>query len=238
MTTTTTKTRRRRMATVVGGLALAGLLTACGVGVPETTVTPAQSTQPDAAEGTTAPTTRPTGTATQPSASPSSSTSPGSAPKTPGADLLAAVTVTPQAAAASARTALPSGRILSIELERSSGTVVWELDVVTRAAVHEVHVDAVKNKVIANRPDHSAAKVAKAHDRLDRADVSYSEALRTAARTVSGGRVVELELDDSHGAVIWEANVITTGPVRHELEIDARTGKVLEHETEKAHAEH
>ncbi|MDN5797383.1 MAG: PepSY domain-containing protein [Intrasporangium sp.] len=216
----------RRTTTALAALALAGVLAACGTGTPDATVTPnVPATQGQTTQTAPAP----------PTAGETTDSTPGST-GTAAADLLGSVKVTPKDAATTALAAVPNGKVVSIELERSSGTIVWEVDVATSTAIHEVHVDVAQGKVVANRPDRSSNEVAKKQRRLQTAKLTYVQAIEAAATAVPGGHLVELDLDESHGKIVWEADVITDGPVKHDLKIDAITGKVIEHETEAKHS--
>jgi uncharacterized membrane protein YkoI len=61
------------------------------------------------------------------------------------------------------------------------------------------------------------------------ATVSRSEAERIALTTAGGGRVREIELESEEGALVWKVEVIARG-VRHDVYIDARSGKVVRHQ--------
>ncbi|MBC6461233.1 PepSY domain-containing protein [Actinomadura sp. HBU206391] len=61
--------------------------------------------------------------------------------------------------------------------------------------------------------------------------ISRAEAERIALRTVAGGRVESVEHETEHGVPVWDIDVIAGG-AEHDVEIDGRTGKVLQHETD------
>lgn len=66
------------------------------------------------------------------------------------------------------------------------------------------------------------------------AQISASQALQTASQKVQGTVVeVELEEEDDHKA-IWEVYTVTADGKLMEVEIDAKSGEVLEVEEEKA----
>ena len=52
------------------------------------------------------------------------------------------------------------------------------------------------------------------------------------ARTAVPGEIVEVELDREHGRLIYEVEVLTSSGRVRKVEIDARTGDVLEVEDE------
>ncbi|GAB2850003.1 hypothetical protein GCM10027176_61420 [Actinoallomurus bryophytorum] len=56
--------------------------------------------------------------------------------------------------------------------------------------------------------------------------ISRSEAEQIALTAVPGGRVTSAELESEHGAPVWSVHV-TKGGVRHDLDINAYTGKVI-----------
>jgi hypothetical protein len=56
--------------------------------------------------------------------------------------------------------------------------------------------------------------------------ISRSEAEQIALAAVPGGRVTSAELESEHGVPVWSVRV-TDGGVRHDLDINAYTGKVI-----------
>ncbi|HEY0537756.1 MAG TPA: PepSY domain-containing protein [Actinoallomurus sp.] len=56
--------------------------------------------------------------------------------------------------------------------------------------------------------------------------ISRAEAERIALQTVPGCQVRSAELETEHGATVWSVRV-SKGDVTHELQLDARTGKVV-----------
>jgi uncharacterized membrane protein YkoI len=56
--------------------------------------------------------------------------------------------------------------------------------------------------------------------------ISRSEAEQVALAAVPGGRVTSAELESEHGTPVWSVHV-TKGGVRHDLDINAYTGKVI-----------
>jgi hypothetical protein len=56
--------------------------------------------------------------------------------------------------------------------------------------------------------------------------ISRAEAEQIALAAVPGGRVTSAELESEHGTPVWSVHV-TKGGVRHDLDINAYTGKVI-----------
>lgn len=65
------------------------------------------------------------------------------------------------------------------------------------------------------------------------AKISKAEAEKTALSQVKDGKIVDTELEEEHGTLIYEVELKTPGSDdRTEVKIDANTGKVLSVEKE------
>ncbi|PYY34335.1 hypothetical protein DEJ25_01360 [Curtobacterium sp. MCPF17_011] len=200
---TTKKTTTRRIALLtalplVGALALAG----CSSDDDDRDAAPAASA--------------PAAAATEGSTGASASTS-GSAA---GNDALIA-------AAGTARKAVGSGTVTSIEQE--AGGTSWEVLVVTSDGdEQEVHVDADGQRTTAGptKETSDAEDVTENERFVGAADLSVAQAASTLTKTVSG-TVTELGLDDHAGAVVWEGDVLGGSGRTHSVRIDAGSGKVV-----------
>ena len=62
--------------------------------------------------------------------------------------------------------------------------------------------------------------------------LSFQAILRQAEERYPGARLLEAELEDDDGELIYEIELLTDDGVVRELEIDARTGRVLEDEVD------
>lgn len=154
---------------------------------------------------------------------PSASATEGSA----GAGTAAADGKSLAAAAATAREAVGSGTVTSIEQE--AGGTSWEVLVVTAGGdEQEVHVAADGERTTAG----PTKETADAEDRTENerfvgaADLSVSEAASRLTRAVAG-TVTELGLDDHAGAVVWEGDVTDASGTTHSIRIDAGSGEVV-----------
>ena len=65
------------------------------------------------------------------------------------------------------------------------------------------------------------------------AQISVDQALQTALEKVQGTEV-EAEFEEENHKAIWEVELVTADDTLIEVEIDAKTGKVLDVEEEKA----
>ena len=211
----------RRTRLVAGAAGLTLLLAACASAGPSATVSPTPV-------GTTASAT-PSSSASS-SASPSASAATSSPGATSTAALLDGVRLSAGDGATAALAAVGSGRVVAIELEREHGTVVWRVDVLTADAIRELDVDAATGAVLANRIDSDGDDVQKTSLLANAASVDHAAALRLAEAQVSGGRVVDLKLDDDHDAPVWKVDLVSAGPTQHEVTIDAASGAVTKRE--------
>ncbi len=62
--------------------------------------------------------------------------------------------------------------------------------------------------------------------------LSFQAILRQADERYPGARLLEAELDDGDGELIYDIELLTDDGVVRELEIDARSGRVLEDEVD------
>lgn len=123
------------------------------------------------------------------------------------------------------------GTLTSIEGE-DNGTR-WEVQVVTSDGTeHEVELSADGKDVlrgpIAEHDD--AADKAKRSKRVTAAKIDFRKAAEIMAGVVPDGRITELDLDSHNGQTVWEGNIVVGSQTKHEVRIDAGTGKVLQNQ--------
>ncbi|WP_424862016.1 PepSY domain-containing protein [Streptomyces sp. MMS24-I29] len=130
-------------------------------------------------------------------------------------------------ATAAAVKAVP-GTVTEAELDDEDGTVVWELDVYgSDGRWHDVTVDARRGTVLGAHAadDHDGQGAHASRSAAVSLDAAVEAALGTAP-----GTVTSVDLDDDHdgrgGASHWEVEVRGESGTHHELNVDARTGKV------------
>lgn len=123
-----------------------------------------------------------------------------------------------------------NGRVDDVDLERDHGKVYYEVDIEQTNGEVEVHVDALTGKVLSvldkdkddDDHDHSSSNgTVSTHVKI-----TSEQASAIAAKQVSGGRVVKIELDEDDNRYIYEVDLRTTKG-EAEVEVDANTGKVL-----------
>ena len=208
-------------ALAAAALVVAVTLTGCsddgGVsGAPEETSTPsAQDSTPTSTDSSATETSAPAESLPSDTASPD------------GADSSAKVVVD------AGRTGLGevgSGDVVSIQSKNQGD--LWEVEVFTPNGVkHEVDVSGDGSAVVSGpaRARQDAQGAAKFRARLDQATLDFEEAAQAIVSVVAG-QITEMDLDDESGLVVWEADVMDSSGVRHEVAIDAATGDVVKNE--------
>lgn len=115
-------------------------------------------------------------------------------------------------------------RAVNIDLDRSHGITVWEVDVVTRTDKYEIEVNAATGEVVQN--EHESDDVSEYNEYLDAAKLSYADAIEVALGKHPNGIVVDFELDEDDHVPIWEIEVMTPGRDTYDMEINAVTGEI------------
>ncbi|WP_326687888.1 MULTISPECIES: PepSY domain-containing protein [unclassified Streptomyces] len=120
------------------------------------------------------------------------------------------------------------GDITELDLDTDRNRLVWEADVFGKDGKwHDVKIDATKGKVLKNRVD-----AHKDDDRSAPRNVKLDAAAAgKKAAAATKGSVTSLDLERNGQ---WEADAVDKRGTEHELDIDAVSGKVTHHETEKA----
>ncbi|MCX4734778.1 PepSY domain-containing protein [Streptomyces sp. NBC_01363] len=131
------------------------------------------------------------------------------------------------------------GTVTEAELDDEDGGLVWELDVYgSDKAWHDVTVDAGNGKVLGKH-------VSDDDDDRDRhaprsAPVSLNAAV-DAAMKANPGTVTSIDLDDhdgrSGGSLHWEVDVRGKDGKQHELNVDAKSGKVTVDRSDDGHGD-
>jgi len=202
----------RSIGASLAGLALVAALTGCSGDEP--------GTPPDAPPGSPSTSSTPATGSSSP-ADQDSASGPGSSDSARGNQALLA-------AAGTALEAVPDSTVISIETEHND--TQWEVQVVTADGTeHEVEVSGDGGTIVSGPREKSedADDRAKHRDRVAAAKLSHADAVEAINDAVPG-RITELNLDSENGATVWEADVIDSDDVKHEVTIDAGTGEVLE----------
>ncbi|MFI5762505.1 PepSY domain-containing protein [Streptomyces sp. NPDC051563] len=226
--------RGRLLAATLAAGALTLSLTACGGSGSDAGVDKARAagSAAPAAAGTEAGTGTGTG-ATEPAGTPGS---PAAAPEQGPAEQGGPKTSRVQAMA-TAEKSVSGGRITNVDLATQDGTRVWEIDLVTaEPRVHNLSVDATTGALLGNRADRMPERARQYLEiplaKLAAASVDREDAVRTAVAKAGAGFVSELSIQGTEGTPLWQIEV-SDGPVRHAIDVDAKTGGVARHQKEE-----
>lgn len=124
-----------------------------------------------------------------------------------------------------------NGTIEEIELEREKNNTYYEVEINDGKKEHELKIDAVTGEVFKHEQDWNDDRDDwnddDDDDRVNKSSniISSNNASNIAAKTVDG-RVLEIELDEDDGRLMYEVE-LWTSKGEAEVEIDAYTGKVL-----------
>lgn len=137
-----------------------------------------------------------------------------------------------RAAVATARDAVGSGTVISVEQEQN-GTAYEVLVVTDDGTEHEVHTNEAGTAVSGSpRTEASDADDRAENERFTAAaDLTVDDA---AGRfeDLHAGTITELGLDDHLGKVVWEGDVRDASGTKHSVRLDAGTGKVVTDEVD------
>ncbi|WP_371098509.1 PepSY domain-containing protein [Streptomyces sanglieri] len=144
-----------------------------------------------------------------------------------------------QAVAAAVR-AVP-GTVTEAELDDEDGGLVWELDVYGSDKVwHDVTVDAGNGKVLGKHTSDDDGDDDRDRYAPRSAPVSLNAAVDAALKAQSG-TVTSVDLDDNDGrsgkALHWEVDVRGKDGKKHELNVDAKSGKVTVDRSDDDHGD-
>lgn len=144
-----------------------------------------------------------------------------------------------QAVAAAVR-AVP-GTVTEAELDDEDGGLVWELDVYGSDKVwHDVTVDAGNGKVLGKHTSDDDGDDDRDRYAPRSAPVSLNAAVDAALKAQSG-TVTSVDLDDnddrSGKALHWEVDVRGKDGKKHELNVDAKSGKVTVDRSDDDHGD-
>jgi uncharacterized membrane protein YkoI len=123
------------------------------------------------------------------------------------------------------------GTVNAVDLDDENGTTVYEVEVLAKDGTqHDVIIDATTGKVLdveIDEENDSQKQAALAKQ----AKITEAQSKDIALKEVPG-TVNEVELDDENGTIVYDVEVIAKDGTRHDVIIDAKTGKVINVEIE------
>ncbi|QQZ63356.1 PepSY domain-containing protein [Paenibacillus sonchi] len=120
------------------------------------------------------------------------------------------------------------GRVESIDLEKKPSGAYYEVDIQQQNKEIDVRVDAYTGSIISVREeadDDDDGDIQPADAAESKAVISAAQAAE-AASAAAKGKVVEIDLDQNKGSLVYEVEV-RNGKVTTEVGVDAYTAKVL-----------
>ncbi|MFB7645932.1 PepSY domain-containing protein [Streptomyces sp. NPDC056084] len=137
-----------------------------------------------------------------------------------------------------AEKAVSGGRMTEVRLENEHGNQVWKVDVMTAdPRVHNLKIDATTGALLGNRADQMPERARQYLGiplaKLASAKVDREAAVRTAVEEAGGGFVTRLSIQGTESGPVWQIR-ISDGTVRHEVDVDAKTGAIARHEEHKS----
>lgn len=132
--------------------------------------------------------------------------------------------------------AYPDSDITSIDLETSFGNYLYKIEGVDDSKEYEIQVDADTKEVSKEREEALDTEeqdgVKRKEDKLDLENLlSVEKVADIATKQVGSGKATDWSLDKDMGTTYWEVKV-EDGHKETEVKIDAKSGKVLETETD------
>lgn len=116
------------------------------------------------------------------------------------------------------------GVVKEVQLDKDDGKYYYEVDIHDGTFEYEVDVDAFTGEIIDFEKDSSTKNIGKYGDIL-----SMDEAIKIAQEEAPHAFFVEVELDEDDGRVMYEIDMLDD-EFKYELDIDARTGEVVDSE--------
>ncbi len=131
-------------------------------------------------------------------------------------------TVSKERAAKTLREQFPGAVILSEELEKENGKLIWSFDVKQDSSMREIWVDAHSGKVIKTEEESTTAEN----------DEKISDRAEQAALKKVPGEITNKEVSEKNGHRIYSFDIKTKQGKTVEVEVDGASDKILRIETE------
>lgn len=134
----------------------------------------------------------------------------------------AAGPVTMEQAVATAMATVPNGKFVHSLLDRDDGRDIFEVLIIDDKFAYEIEVDAMSNAIVHREQEAIVKGAGTMTPTLERARDKALEAS-------GGGDVISVEEEMQGGRQIVEIDIINQG-VKHEIDVDASTGAILDHD--------
>ena len=151
-------------------------------------------------------------------------------------EILAAGSVTPQAAVTTAL-GREKGTAVDVDFDVAGAEgarhVVWEIEILGAEGIRKVCVDLKSGEVVSVESDDDAEELAEMKKLVGSGKVDLGAAL-AALRSAQPGLLMEMDLEDDDGTVVYEAKLVHGGKVL-ERNVDPATGKVTADDEDEDH---
>jgi uncharacterized membrane protein YkoI len=125
--------------------------------------------------------------------------------------------VTKAEALKAAKAAVPTGKILSSELEMEQGKQIWSFDIRDGKQMKEIWVDAASGAVIHNEVESKAAE--KVEKKMDKAEAMV--------KRKTGGKVTSSSTEGSGAAEVYVFQVAKKDGTNEAVRVNAKTMKMV-----------
>ncbi len=113
-----------------------------------------------------------------------------------------------------------TGELIEVELEFENDQSIWEIDIVSKTnQVMSVKVDGYTGQILHTEASDDLAP------NFDNT-VSLTKAIDTL-KTIEAGALIEAELDNEHGELVWEIETVNEDETESEFRVHAVTGEIL-----------
>lgn len=125
---------------------------------------------------------------------------------------------------------LANGTITDFELDEDHGRLKYEIEIKANGIEHEIKIDAYTGKILKHEKDRDDDWDDDDYKKYgNKSNIISAEKAKSIALGLANGKITDFELDEDDGILIYKVEIKAKG-LEHEIEIDAHTGKVLEHE--------
>lgn len=131
---------------------------------------------------------------------------------------------------------VPGGKTTQLELDKEDNQYVYKIELFKDNVEHELEIDATTGTIIKYEIDHKKQALSNTNNNTNtnintnttstsKQLLTHEQVKQVALKRVPGAIVKDIELDDEHGTLIYEVELIKDN-VEYDLEINAYTGEI------------
>ncbi|MBX2835479.1 MAG: PepSY domain-containing protein [Gammaproteobacteria bacterium] len=115
------------------------------------------------------------------------------------------------------------GNIIEAEFEVEDDRGIWEIEIVNAAnQTVSVEVDGLTGEILASEIEDDDDERP-----LNLTDTINLETAINVVKAIESGAVIEAELEDEHGELVWEVEALNANQEKIKVHVNAYTGEVL-----------